>query len=217
MTILRHITDRPVQLRAAPEGNRSPGTLVGYAAVFGSPSRDLGGWREVLEPGAFGENGEDGTLDLSAHTRVLCRAEHDSRLLLGTTDSATLRLAVDETGLRYEVDLPNTGAGRDAAALAERGDYRFSSFAFHDLPDGWDWSEGADGTLERHVRAVTLVDVAPVADPAYWAATVAKRDLIEARASIHGAEAPPQTPAEPDLGRRDIAARLRLLGLREGV
>ena len=44
-----------LELRAAPEGSSSPGTLVGYAAVFNRLSQDLGYFREQIEPGAFAD------------------------------------------------------------------------------------------------------------------------------------------------------------------
>lgn len=175
--IERRAFAQPVTLRAAPEGSDSPGTLTGYAAVFNSESRDLGGWTEVIDPGAFGEPLDGGVLDMERHHRVIARSEHDSRHLLGTTDAGTLRLFVDEIGVRYEVDLPNTSAGRDAAVLAQRGDYAFSSFAFYTLPEGSEWRENENGVLVRRVLGAQLVDVAPVADPAYWGSSVGLRDF----------------------------------------
>lgn len=197
----RRAFDGKVEFRAAPEGSTSPGTLAGYGAVFNKESRDLGGFTEVIDPGAFGEPLSDGTLDLERHVRVIARSEHDSRHLLGTTDAETLRLYIDEVGLRYEVDLPNTQAGRDAAVLAERGDYRYSSFAFYTLPEGREWYENAQGHLVSRVLAAVLVDVAPVADPAYWDATVAPQrslDLDAIRASIRSTEDPPEPKAAPN-------------------
>lgn len=184
--------ERPVQLRAAPEGVDSPGTLVGYAAVFNSESRDLGGWVEVIDPSAPGPAGPDGALDMTRHHRVMARTNHDPNLLLGTTNAGTLRVFIDEVGVPYEVDLPNTQAGRDAAVLAERGDFAFSSFAFYTLPGGSEWRENDQGQLVRRVTAMQLVDVAPVADPAYWGSSVGLRnfDLDAIRASIRSTQDP---------------------------
>lgn len=210
-TIERRAVDRPVEFRAAPEGSDSPGTIVGYAAVFNSTSRDLGGWVEEIDPGAFGAPGEGGTLDLSRHTRVIARTNHDSNYLLGATDVGTLRLFVDEVGLRYEVDLPGTTYGRDMAVSAKRGDYRFSSFAFYTLPDGAEWREDAEGRYVRRVMNAVLVDVAPVADPAYWAATAELQrafNLDEVRAALH------PSPAQPDERTQAAAQSLREMGNR---
>ena len=203
-TIEHRAFEGVVELRAAPEGSSSPGTLVGYGAVFDSLSRDLGGWFEEIDPGAFGGNGPDGLLSMDAHTRVLARSEHDSRMLLGTTDAGTLRLSVDDTGLRYEVDLPDTTAGRDAAVLATRGDYRFSSFAFRNVEDP-QWREDGEDRLVRRVMNARLVDVAPVANPAYWGASVGMRDhtpdLDAVRAALH-----PAPPAPSEDTQRRVAA-----------
>lgn len=192
----RRSFEHAVELRAAPEGGSGPGTLVGYGAVFNSQSRDLGGWVEEIDPAAFGAPGEGGALNLALHTRVLARTNHSSDYLLGTTDAGTLRLFVDEIGVRYEIDLPDTTAGRDAAELARRGDLRFSSFAFRILPGGVEWRERADGVIVRRITSAVLIDVAPVADPAYWAATAELQrsvDLDAVRASLN-----PQPPAPGD-------------------
>ncbi len=194
--IERRAIEYPVELRAAPEGGSGPGTLVGYGAVFNSTSRDLGGWVEEIDPAAFGDPGEGGALDLTRHTRVMARTNHSSDYLLGTTDAGTLRLFIDDVGLRYEIDLPDTTAGRDAAVLAARKDLRFSSFAFYTLPGGTEWREDADGRLVRRVLDAVLVDVAPVADPAYWAASAELQrgfDLDEVRESL---KPPPALPGE---------------------
>ena len=37
---------------------------------------------------------------------VVCRYNHDDEFLLGTTRSGTLRLSIDETGLNYDVNVP---------------------------------------------------------------------------------------------------------------
>jgi HK97 family phage prohead protease len=192
-TIEHRAFECTIEYRAAPEGSTSPGTLVGHAAVFNQLSRDLGGWYEEIDPGGFGANAADGSLDMVAHNRVMARSEHDSRLLLGTTDAGTLRLFIDDIGLGYEVDLPNTTAGRDAGELAQRGEYRYSSFAFS-LIDAV-WREDGEGRLIRRNTNMRLIDVAPVANPAYWGATVGKRDftpdLGAVRAQLHPAPAGP--------------------------
>jgi HK97 family phage prohead protease len=106
---------------------------------------------------------------------VFARFNHDDSLLLGTTESGTLTLQADKTGLRYEVDLPDTSAGRDVQALAKRGDLRYSSFAFQTLEDSWDLT--AEGFPLRTLLAVKLVDVAPVTNPAYRDTTTGMRSL----------------------------------------
>lgn len=206
-TLRRLLAEHPVELRAAPEGSSSPGVLFGYALTYNEISRDLGGWREVIDPACFVES-------LARGDRVMCRTEHDSRMLLGTTDAETLRVRSDDIGVFYEVDLPDTQAGRDTAVLAARGDYRYSSFAFYEGDGHWEPYELTDGELVWRVIRGTLVDCAPVADPAYWSSSVAKRDLEAASAALH----PTTDSGDADLALRETqttAARLRLLNLHE--
>jgi HK97 family phage prohead protease len=136
----------------------------------------------------------------------MARRDHQSSALLGTTDSGTLRCFVDDIGLGYEIDLPDTSVGRDTAVLAARGDYRFSSFAFRTPPGGDEWSFNENDQIVRRVLTAQLVDVAPVADPAYWATTselARSFDLDAIRASITLPE-----PETAPLGQRAaVAAR----------
>jgi HK97 family phage prohead protease len=154
-----------VELRAT-DGNK----LVGYGSVFNRLSQNLGGFVERVDPAAFNKTLQDGG-------PVYARFNHDSSLLLGTTEAGTLRLNVDGTGLQYEVDLPDTTAGRDVRALAARGDLRHSSFAFRTIADEWD--ETPDGFPLRTLLEVKLVDVAPVTDPAYRDTTTGLRSFSE--------------------------------------
>lgn len=204
LALERRSTPRPIEFRAAPEGTAGLGILTGYAAVFNSESRDLGGWVEVIDPAAFGAPLPDGSLDLARHHRVIARSEHDSRALLGTTDAGTLRITVDDIGVRYFIDVPDTTAGRDAAVLAQRGDYAFSSFAFYTLPGGGEWRENEQGQLVRRVKSAQLVDVAPVADPAYWGSSAELTrnfDLDAIRKELRS-----DKPAEPEAAPKSRAS-----------
>lgn len=190
-----------VELRAKGDGL---GTLTGYAAVFNRHSQNLGGFVEQVDPGAF-------TKSLADDVPVMARGNHDDAMLLGTTWAGTLRLSVDGTGLRYEVDLPDTTAGRDFRELAARGDVKWSSFAFRTIEDEWGVTE--QGFPLRTLRAVQLVDVAPVNSPAYLDTSVAARSL---RAQADATPPPTETPTED--GQRathptQVAARRRLLAL----
>lgn len=143
--------------------------LVGYAAVFNSLSENLGGFREKIDPGAF-----DGVLD----NDVRAVFNHDSNFVLGRTKSGTLKLSVDATGLRYEVDLPDTQQSRDIMTLIERGDVDGSSFKFVIDREGDKWEEDDEGRVIRTIsKFARLLDVGPVTFPAYPEASAAKRSL----------------------------------------
>ena len=145
-------------------------TVVGYGAVFNSESNDLGGFREYIAPGAF-----DGRLEDDVRFLV----NHDANLILARTTNGTLRLSVDEKGLRYEADLPNTSTARDLMELLKNGTINQSSFAFTVEDDSW---ELKDGMNIRTINKVSqLFDVSSVVFPAYSKASssVALRSMEE--------------------------------------
>ena len=138
----------------------------GYAAVYDSDSEFMG-YYEQIEKGAFDDVMND---DVRAYYN------HDENYLLGRVSSGTLRIGTDKRGLYYEVDLPNTTYANDLVELMKRGDINQSSFAFLIGQDRW---EERDGKTYRIIEKVSrLLDVSPVAQPAYPAATSElKRDL----------------------------------------
>ena len=151
------------EIRAAAEGR----TLAGYAAVFNSRSQDLGGFVEVIRPGAFAGA-------LAGDVRALWN--HDSNHVLGRTKNGTLRLREDDHGLYMEVDLPDTAMGRDVHEMVRRGDVDQMSFAFAVNKGGDEWRK-ENGQQVRELIDVILYDVSPVAYPAYEATSVSARAL----------------------------------------
>ena len=134
--------------------------LSGTAIRYGARSKDLGGFRERIMPGAASEAIQKGD--------VLALDEHRTDRYLGRTSNGTLRLIDSGTELRYEVDLPDTAVGREVASLAERKDYKGSSFGFRAQPDKVRWTKDDDGTPLRSIHGFTLVrDVGPTITPAY--------------------------------------------------
>lgn len=151
----------PVEARADGESRK----IGGYGAVFNAETVIGGMFREKIAPGAFANSLADD---------VRSFFNHDENNILGRTKAGTLRISEDERGLKYEVDLPDTQAGRDLAVSMERGDVDGSSFAFTVLRDSWD--ETGDMPL-RTLEEVRLFEVGPVTMPAYDDTTVGLRSL----------------------------------------
>lgn len=150
---------RSAALEIRAKGRR----LEGYAATFGAEAR-IGRMVETIRPGAF-------TASLAGKRDVLALVDHDFSRVLARTRSGTLRLAEDSKGLAFDLDLPDTTAGRDLLALAERGDLGGMSFAFKVGPNG----EARSGD-RRELRAVDLWEVSVVqAFPAYDGTSVSAR------------------------------------------
>lgn len=167
------------ELKAAVEGR----TVEGYASVFNSMSEDLGGFREIILPGAFSD-----VLD----NDVRALYNHDSNYLLARTTSGTLELKEDDKGLYYRFEMPNTSYGNDMLELFRRGDLSQSSFGFTVEKDSWRMQEG------QHVRYIervgSLFDVSPVVYPAYQSAS---SGLRSAEPNGEGAaEVARETPTE---------------------
>ena len=94
-------------------------------------------------------------------------------MLLGTSDAGTLRLALDNIGLDYAVDVPQSRA--DVLELVQRGDVQKSSFAFRVFED--DWEATTNGFPQRTLLSGALRDVAPVNTPAYEDTSTGLRSL----------------------------------------
>lgn len=145
----------PIEVRA--QGRR----LTGYAALFDTEAR-IGTFTETIRAGAFAG---------SLRQDVLALVDHDPGRVLARTRSGTLRLTEDSRGLAFDLDVPDTSAGRDVLALAERSDLGGMSFGFS-VPDGGDRWTGE----RRELRNVTLHEISVVlAWPAYEGTVVNAR------------------------------------------
>ena len=141
------------------DNKKGKDVVVGHAAVFNKLSEDLGGFREKIMPNAFDDVLKD---DVRAYFN------HDPNFLLGRVSAGTLRLSVDQKGLKYELDIPNTTAGRDLKENLKNGNITQSSFAFTLGSGGDSWERNEEGVDVRIINKVNrLYDVSPVSLPAY--------------------------------------------------
>lgn len=174
-----------LQVREAAEGEAPSRTIVGYAILFGVPSAPL--WsdedseaREVIAPDAI-------TKELLDGCDIKFTMFHDRQLILARSKSGngTLSYTVDEKGVKFEFDAPNTADGDKALELVRRGDLSGCSFAF--TTRYWD-SDFVERTakvvngatqITYTVKAVTGVyDFTLAADPAYSDTSVEAREFI---------------------------------------
>jgi HK97 family phage prohead protease len=152
------------ELRAADDSSFQ---IRGTAAAYNRLSKNLGGFREKIAPGAFKRalsgQGED----------VKCLFNHDANVVLGRTGNGTLRLADSPEGLNFRCQLDqNQQAHRDLYSSIKRGDINECSFAFNvDDEDGESWEHAQDERGQRYklrtLRSVNLFDVSAVTNPAY--------------------------------------------------
>jgi len=168
-------SDKPllaVERRSEDEGRE---WIVGYAAKFGVNSLELDGeFIERMHPDAFGIVAERRGRKSPLETRALWN--HDPNYPLARFPG-TLKMSVDNIGLRYEFPVPDTTYGRDLASNISAGIVRGSSFSFQIAPGGDEWSIEDGRSIRTVKRVASLIDVGPVTFPAYpdADAKVAKR------------------------------------------
>jgi len=158
----------PLQVRNLNGASGKGLVIGGYAAMYSKRSHNLGGFQEIVESSFFNKSAADGW------PGVICRYNHNDMMLLGTTASGTLKLSRDNIGLDYTVKLPECRG--DVYEMVDRQDVRNSSFAFQVYEQEWAYE---DGIALRHLVSGRLIDVSPVASPAYPDATVGLRSLSE--------------------------------------
>lgn len=142
------------EFRAELDGN----TLAGTALLFRARADVRGHW-EALTRSAFDDA-------LARGDDVKALVNHNPSMVLGSTKAKTLRLATDDDGLRFEVDLPDTTYAHDLKELVARSDISGMSFGF--VPDGDQWSRAPDGRqLRTYTSFKRFLDVSPVTYPAY--------------------------------------------------
>jgi len=172
-----------VETRSEEGSDESREWIVGYAAKFGVLSLDLGDFVERLDPGAFSLVSERRGRKKPLQTRALWN--HDANFPLARYPD-TLKLSVDDVGLRYEFPVPDTTYGRDIAANIRAGIVKGSSFAFQVAPGGDDWSMEEGRSVRTIKRVDSLIDVSPTTFPAYPDSdvAVAKRSYDAFRQSL---------------------------------
>lgn len=114
---------------------------------------------------------------------------HDPNLILGRTKAGTLRLVCDIRGLGYDIDPPDTRAGRDVVESIRRGDVSGSSFGFAVRANGQtitrrDDPETGKRVIERDLTDLDLFDVSPVTYPAYQGTDAGLRSRADVEALV---------------------------------
>ena len=156
--------------------NREDGSgrnINGRAAIFNKMSRVLGWFREKIDPAAF---------DDCDMTDVIACRNHDPDKVMARTGAGTLTLGIDEKGLNYSFDAPNTTPGNDTLEDIRLKNITQSSFAFTVAEDKWEEDEEF-GEVRTILKFKKLYDVSPVTDPAYFGTDVSANSFDLAKRS----------------------------------
>lgn len=143
------------ELRAVEQENENEMRVEGYAIVFDEPT-DIG-FIEIIERGA---------LDNCDMSDVCMKYNHeDTTLIMARTRNKSLRLEVDDHGLKIYADLIDTQSNRDIYKSIQAGLLDKMSFAFMVSDANWDTVDGQD--VRRITGISKLWDVSVVDVPAY--------------------------------------------------
>nr|DAS59274.1 MAG TPA: prohead serine protease [Caudoviricetes sp.] len=152
-------------------------TVEGYALLFDVRSDGLS-FEEVIQRGAL-----DGVLEKS---NVFALMNHDpGRGILARykNGEGSLRLEIDQKGLKYRFEAPRTALGDELLENIRRGEISESSFAFTVEKDTWE--KKSDGTWKRSIEKLgELFDVSPVYDGAYSKTSVYMRGKEQAEREL---------------------------------
>ena len=158
--------------RANPETRM----VEGLAVVFNSESRDMG-FIETIDKNAISE-------ETIKNSDIFATLDHDkSRGILARSryGEGSLKLELQDDGLHYRFEAPNSPLGDELLEYLSRGEITTSSFAFVvDQNGGDEWFRGEDGKLRRNIKKIyRLYDVSPVFEPAYLDTDVSRRKFEE--------------------------------------
>lgn len=144
--------------------------VEGYALLFETSSDGLN-FEEVISREAL-----EGVIARSDVFALLNHSKERGILARSINGAGSLTLEVDEKGLLYRFDAPNTALGNELLENLRRGEINQSSFAFD--VDSDKWERKSDGTWKRTINQIGhLYDVSPVYNAAYSKTSVYMRGI----------------------------------------
>lgn len=168
------------------DGIEESRTITGYAILFDVPSAPLYEdedevIREVIAPEAV-------SLELLDNSDIKMTMFHDRQLLLARSNkgSGTLSYGIDDRGVYFEFEAPDTADGDKAIELVKRGDIAGCSFAFSTRYYDRAFVEesvvhGDKVEVTYRVKVITgIYDFTLAADPAYPDTSVEAREIVDA-------------------------------------
>ena len=168
------------------DGQGESRTITGYAILFDVPSAPLYEdeeevIREVIAPEAV-------SLELLDKSDIKMTMFHDRQLLLARSNkgSGTLSYGIDDKGVYFEFEAPDTADGDKAIELVKRGDIAGCSFAFSTRYYDRAFVEesvvhGDKVEVTYRVKVITgIYDFTLAADPAYPDTSVEAREIVDA-------------------------------------
>ena len=163
--------------------------LTGRAIVFDTPTRiktEKGSYIEIIKRSA---------LIGAAMDDVKLFYNHDVNTIPLARTPKTMQLSIENEGLQFRAELPDTEAGRGMYEAVKRGDLTGMSFAFS-IPDGGDEWQDCKRTIKKIEK---LYECSIVAFPAYAETSVEARGKRESTKTACKNSTQQNFEKEPDL------------------
>ena len=152
--------------------------VEGYAIVFNQPSRQLYDkatrkvFTEVIDPRAVTKLFLD-----EQDVKMVFNHSTDKLMARSTYGYGTLSYEIDEYGVKYRFEMPNTTTGNDVLEMIRRGDVWGCSFAFTYAKDGVKDEKRNGHNYRTVVQMASIDDFSIVVDPAYLGTMVCTREF----------------------------------------
>lgn len=152
--------------------------VEGYAIVFNQQSRQLYDkaskkvFTEIIDPRAVTKTFLD-----DQDVKMLYNHSNDMLLARSTYGFGTLSYEIDEYGVKYRFEMPNTTVGNDVLELIRRGDVWGCSFAFSYAKDGVRDEKRNGQNFRTVIQMASIDDFSIVVDPAYLGTYVTTREF----------------------------------------
>lgn len=170
-----------MEIRTTPEFSTvSENKLEGYAIVFNRSSNILYDkasrkfFTETILPEAV-------DYDTIMRSDILMLINHNKERMLARSrfGEGSLKLEIDDLGVRFSFDIPKTTDGEYIKEMVQRGDFSGCSFAFTD--DEVELSYDRENKCAHRIvkKIKQLYDTSIVINPAYSSTEVAIREVEE--------------------------------------
>lgn len=162
---------------AAPDAQGESRTITGTAIVFNRESQELDDWgerfKEIILPEAV-------TMPFLNTQDVKFNLLHDRKMTIARCNkgeaNSSLRLSVDQEGVKFEFDAPRCDLGDRALELVRTGVYSGCSFEFK--PKDYEKRVEGDTVTIIHRSFEYLNALTLGMDPAYTQTSVNVRELV---------------------------------------
>ena len=178
--------------------------LEGYAIVFNEETLigdSKRGFREMIMPSAL--------TNISMKDVPLKYNHMDNFLVIARTKNGSLKLKVDDKGLKIRAELLDTQTNKDIYKMVQNGLLDKMSFAFTVASQEWDRS--GDIPLRKITSIERLYDVSIVDLPAYEGTSIYSRSLDFVESELRAMDLAKENEKK-ELIRRRINLKLKIGG-----